>query len=191
MRASPAASAAVHSMLFYTGKGDKGTSRVGGKKIPKDSVILETLGELDELNSLMGLAKSALKNKKLSEKLQNAQENLFIIQAQVACIMIPKFKPPVIAKEKILALEREIATIETRLKPERGFIIPGDNLISSWLDYLRAVSRRVERKAYILHKKHPLPDEILVYLNRLSSYLYALAREGVPKGKREAKPKYK
>lgn len=186
-------------MFFYTGKGDRGCSVVGKKKYPKDSPILETLGELDELNSFIGIAKSYCKRKQLSKKLQNVQEALFIIQARIAWFLYPKFTPPELKEEKIKSLEREIESTEKTIKPERGFIVSGSNAVSAWLDALRAVSRRVERKIFTLSrpnggqaKKRKIPQEILTYLNRLSSYFYALARFEAYKQKiKEPRPKYK
>lgn len=162
--------------LFYTGKGDRGTSSIGKKKIPKDSLVLETLGELDELNSLLGVLRNVFREGNISKKLEQVQENLFIIQARVAWSLFPKFKAPSLRKEKISSMEKEIEEIERSINPERGFVIPGSTPRSAWLDFSRAVSRRAERRVYSLSKKKKLPQEILTYLNRLSSYLYALAR---------------
>ncbi|TSC56912.1 MAG: ATP:cob(I)alamin adenosyltransferase [Parcubacteria group bacterium Greene0714_21] len=189
-------------MLFYTGKGDKGSSVIGKKKFPKDSPVPEVLGELDELNSLIGLFKSTEKGKPFFLKLTKVQETLFIIQARIAWILYPKFSSPQVLGEKIKELEKEIERAEKTIHPERGFVISGTNETSSWLDYLRAVARRVERRAYTLSrlrqgyggqaKKYAVPKEILAYLNRLSSYLYALARLEIHKKKlKEPKPSYK
>jgi len=176
--------------LFYTGKGDKGSSLVGKKKYPKDSPILETLGDLDELNSLLGIIRSTAK-KALNQKLFWVQENLFIVQAQVAWLMFKKFESPQMTKDKIRKMEQEIEEIEKKIQPERGFIISGEHEQASWLDYARAVSRRVERSTVKLNKKHKLPEEIVTYLNRLSSYLYALARLEISESNmREKKPRY-
>tara|TARA_Y100000310_G_C20615376_1_gene780349 strand:+ start:556 stop:1095 length:540 start_codon:yes stop_codon:yes gene_type:complete len=176
--------------LFYTGKGDKGKSLVGKKKYPKDSPTLELLGDLDETNSLIGIIRSTA-TKDLNQKLLAVQEDLFIIQAQVAWLMFQKFDSPKITKEKIEAMEKEIEVMERKIKPERGFIIPGEHEKAAWLDYARAVSRRAERSAAKLHKIHKLSPELLTYLNRLSSYLYALARMEISKKKtKEKKPRY-
>jgi len=178
--------------LFYTGKGDKGISHVGKKKYPKDSLILETLGDLDELNSFLGLVRSVVQNKKLAASLEQVQQHLFIIQAQVAVVMFPEFKSPQLKKEKVEWLEREIRAIEKKIAPKRGFVIPGATISAAWLDVVRAVSRRTERTIAAFHRKYPLSQEILSYLNRLSSYLYALARmESVSRKIREQKPKYR
>ena len=178
-------------MLFYTGKGDRGTSSIGKRKIPKDSFILEALGELDELNSLLGLVRNVLYEKGLSKKLKQVQENLFIIQARVAWLLFPKFNASQLGQEKIVSMEKEIKEMEALIKPERGFIVPGFNTRSAWLDVARAVSRRTERRVYAVSKKKKLPQEILTYLNRLSSYLYALARMEASHGKnKESHPTY-
>jgi cob(I)alamin adenosyltransferase len=176
--------------LFYTGKGDRGESLVGKKKYPKDSPIIETLGDLDELNCLLGVIR-ATAEKSLREKLFLVQENLFIIQARVAWLMFKKFESPQITEQKIRVMEKEIEQVEKKIKPKRRFIIPGEHEQAAWLDLARAVSRRAERSAVSLNKKHRLPQELLTYLNRLSSYLYALARLEIAKNKtKEKKPLY-
>lgn len=177
--------------FFYTGKGDKGSSQIGKKKIPKDSTIVEALGDLDELNSLLGVVRTQVRKPNLAKKLERVQENLFIIQARIAWLMYPKFPSPQITEEKIKAMEQEIDAIEKKIKPERGFIVSGSDPTASWLDMLRAVSRRAERRVVKLHKTRELPQEIMTYLNRLSSYLYALARLEIAGRKiREKHPKY-
>lgn len=175
--------------VFYTKKGDKGKSKIGNNYIFKDSLILDALGELDELNSLVGLVKNFVK--KYKKDFYEIQENLFIIQAQIAWLIYPKFNRPEIKKEKIEYMEKKIEEIEKKLKPTKGFIVPGKEINSAWLHYLRAVSRRVERKIITLNKKYKLPKNTLEYINRLSSYLYALAREVVfDKKLKEDHPKY-
>ncbi|MDO8474172.1 MAG: cob(I)yrinic acid a,c-diamide adenosyltransferase [bacterium] len=177
--------------LFFTGKGDKGSSHIGGKKYPKDSPIVEALGDLDELNSLLGVVKTQIRKPSLAKKLEDVQENLFIIQARIAWLMYPKFPSPQMTKDKIKAMEQEIEAIEKKIKPERGFVISGSDIVASWLDMLRAVSRRVERRVVKLHKTRFFPQEIITYLNRLSSYLYALARaEAAAKKIKESRPTY-
>ncbi len=153
---------------------------------------METLGDLDELNGFLGLVRSMVKNRKLSAGLEAVQQHLFIIQAQVAVVMFPKFKSPELKKEKVEWLEREIDIIEKKIKPERGFVISGATPISAWLDVSRTIARRAERAVTTFHRTYPLPREIIPYLNRLSSYLYAFARlESASKKIREQKPKYR
>jgi cob(I)alamin adenosyltransferase len=177
-------------MIFYTKKGDKGKSKIKGKCIPKDSIFFEVLGEFDELNSLIGVVKNNVKEFK--RKLHQIQEDLFIIQAQIAWYLYPEFEKPKISKEKIENLEKEIDEIERKIKPKERFIIPGKEIKSAWLQYLRAVCRRVERKLVSFNRKHKLPPESLAYMNRLSSYFYSLGRFLVfKKGLKEDYPKYK
>lgn len=178
--------------LFYTGKGDKGSSSIGKKKIPKDNPVVCALGDLDELNSFVGFARALLKNKTLSKKLERVQQDLFIIQAQTAWFLYPKFKAPKMEAKKIGRMEKEIEGMEKKIKPERAFVVPGSNTSSALLHVLRSVARRSERSMFVVSKKKRVPKEVLTYLNRLSSYLYALARmEANAKKIKETKPTYK
>jgi cob(I)alamin adenosyltransferase len=190
--------------MYFTGKGDKGKTEVNGKKLAKDSLIFEVLGEFDELNSLIGLAKNYLP-KKFFKKLTEIQNDFFIIQANVAYYLYNadkhgsntdkrrcsinanirgskrkltrmKFNLPKLKEERIKELEKEIKEIEKKIKVQKGFIIYGSDKDSVWFDYLRGVTRRVERRMIGFAKKYKLDDEILSYINRLSSYFYALAR---------------
>lgn len=161
--------------LFYTGKGDKGKSIVGKKKIDKTSIELEALGDLDELNSLLGTIKHRVSNS-FKRIIENVQENLFIIQANVASFMFPKFKSPEFKQTKIKELEKLIDNFERKIKPAKKFIIPGSTEKSALLDYVRAVSRRAERNVLRYSKKHYLNPDILTYFNRLSSLFFAMAR---------------
>lgn len=162
-------------MKYYTDKRDSGKSEINGKKINKDSLILETLGELDELNSLIGLAKNYFP-KRYYSKLTEIQNNLFIIQAHSAFYLYPKFKPPKFSLQKIKDLEKEIKLIKEKINSQHKFIIPGTEKNSAWLDYLRAKTRTVERRLVKFNRRYKLSKEILSYINRLSSYFYALAR---------------
>jgi len=173
--------------MYFTGKGDKGKTEINGKKFAKDSLIFEVLGELDEFNSLIGLAKNYLP-KKFLKKLTEIQNDLFIIQANVAYYLIrrltqtgrrltqTKFNFPKLKGERIKELEKEIKEIEKKIKTQKGFVIYGSDKDSAWFDYLRGVIRRVERRTVSFTKKYKLDDKILSYINRLSSYFYALAR---------------
>lgn len=175
--------------LFYTKKGDGGKSKIGNNLISKDFLILDVLGELDELNSLIGLAKNIVK--KYKKELHKVQEDLFIIQAQIAWLIYPKFKQPKMRKGKIEQIEKRIEEIEKKLKSTKGFVIPGKEINSAWLHYLRTVTRRVERRIVTLNKKYKLQKITLEYVNRLSSYFYALAREIVYEKKlKEDYPSY-
>lgn len=178
-------------MFLYTKKGDTGKSKIGKKKISKDNKIIDLLGSLDELNCLIGLVKNYLKNYR--KQLQQRQEELFIIQANVAYLLYPKFKPPVFSKDKIDKLEKIIEEIERQINLPSQFVIPGKELNSAWFHFLRAYSRKVERKMILATKRKKMfyKKEIWQYLNRLSSYFYALAlKEVYLKGLREDHPHY-
>lgn len=185
--------------LFYTGKGDKGKSFVGKKKIDKTSIEIEALGDLDELNSLLGIVRSSVSNKIFKKIILDVQENLFIIQANVAGVFYPKFKPPEFKSLKIKELEKIIDNFERKIKPAKKFIIPGASEESAWLDYARAVSRRVERsvlKIAVRRKPYAIrwtfDPNILAYLNRLSSLFFAMARMAVKRSsKAERYPQYR
>ncbi|MFA5319520.1 MAG: cob(I)yrinic acid a,c-diamide adenosyltransferase [Candidatus Paceibacterota bacterium] len=180
--------------LFYTGKGDGGASEVwDGKKLDKTSPGLVALGDLDELGSFLGLLRSRTPDKNNKKIIISIQEDLFIIQANLYFALIGKEeKAPVLGEEKIRMIERIIDTFEAFVGPERGFIITGENQEEAWLDLTRAVARRAERSAILLHREKPLPRNILAYLNRLSSLLFAMARGAAKKqGRKERKPKYK
>lgn len=179
--------------LFYTGKGDKGQSSVGNKKISKTHPVMGALGDLDELNSLIGLVRSKIRKKRTQKILLDIQESLFIIQANIAVSKFGgKFPAPPLSASKIKNLEQIIDRLEQKLKPERGFVLAGEEEKSAWLDFTRTVARRAERNVLKYDKNKKLDENIFAYLNRLSSLFFALARwESKKTGKKEKHPKYK
>jgi len=179
--------------LFYTRKGDNGYSSVGKKKVPKTCIEIEALGELDELNSMIGVLKSQRISPALKSTLHEVQECLFIIQANVAEIMLKSgFKVPEFKAVKITKAEKLIDDIEKRLDPVKAFVISGSDYVSAQLDLLRARSRKVERTVLRIEKINELDKNIKIYLNRLSSLFFALARQQAKKaGKRERNPAYR
>ena len=184
--------------IFYTKKGDKGYSYVGKKEVYKLNPFVVALGELDQLNSLIGVVKSLPENKispTLKRQLHQVQEDLFIIQANVSYTMLKeKRTPPLFSPQKIKNIEKIIDKIENQLKPARKFVISGTTHVSGWLDYLRALSRSVERSVLAIAKNKngnpALNQDILPYLNRLSSLFFALARWEA-RGKKEQNPSYR
>lgn len=165
---------------FYTGKGDRGTSKMGKSEIDKGHLLFQVLGGLDELNSWLGFCRAGtvktIKLKIVGSWLKEAQQGLFIAQAEVAAIgsgFKPKFK---ISQTKTTWLEKIINEIGDKLPPLTKFIIPGASEISSRIDVARVLARRVERNTKTLDKKVKLSPSLLQYLNRLSSFLFALAR---------------
>ena len=176
---------------FYTGKGDGGKSYVGKKSVSKTCLEIEALGQLDELNSMIGVLKSHKVSKDLRRILHEIQENLFIVQSHVANIMLnEKFKVPEFKNIKIKEAEEIIEIIEKKLPPLRKFVISGANQTSAWLDLMRAKSRNVERSVLKIKKIEQLDQGPRTYLNRLSSLFFALARQEAG-NKKENNPSYK
>lgn len=188
--------------LFYTRKGDKGISHIGKTKVSKTCLEIEALGQLDELNSMIGVLKSLPTGRQAGQASQNIsrelknilhqiQEDLFIIQAHVANLMMKSnFKAPEFESLKVEKAEKIIDQIEGSLKPIKKFIISGTNQTSAWLEFLRAKSRNVERSVLQIEKINNLSPEIKAYLNRLSSLFFALARWEA-RNKKESSPSYK
>jgi len=183
--------------MLYTRKGDGGTTKTFGcdQRVSKSSLIAEALGNLDEINSFLGLCKVAsLKSKfkiadtKLSDIIHGVQENLFTVQAELAGVSKK------IGEKKVKEIEFFIDKIEKELPPIHSFFISGGTEIAALLDIARTVSRRAERRvvAVVDEGKRKIDKHTLSYLNRLSSLLYALARFSNHKsGIVEPSPKYK
>lgn len=178
---------------FFTGQGDKGQSIFGKKKFFKDEALFELLGDLDELNSWTGLCRvESLRDFKLI--LKEVQENLFIIQAEVAAVgfgyQARSFKR--ITGQKTKELEEIIGGIDKKLPAIRKFILPGGSELSARLDIARVIARRAERAAVAFNRRKKLPPELLQFLNRLSSLFFALARYANHAKKiKEENPRYR
>jgi cob(I)alamin adenosyltransferase len=183
--------------LFYTRKGDKGYSHVGKKKVYKLNPFVAALGELDELNSMTGYLKAQKLSKSVKEILHGVQENLFIIQANLAYAMLKeKRRPPDFPESKVSEAEKIVDDCEEELNPPKAFVISGSTPNSAYLDILRAKSRKIERAVLSIASdkkgRYLINPVILPYLNRLSSLFFALARMETKKaGKKEQHPSYK
>jgi cob(I)alamin adenosyltransferase len=185
--------------MLYTRKGDNGTTKTFGcdQRISKSSIVAEALGSLDETNSFLGLARARTKDKtfeingekiKFSDIILEVQQNLFIIQAEIAGSTLS------ITSDKITKIENVIDEIEKILPPIKSFFISGATKDGAVLDISRTLARRAERRVIAVgeERKVVVSKETLSYLNRLSSLLYALTRilnhlDGVE----EIKPNYK
>ncbi|HBB65239.1 MAG TPA: cob(I)yrinic acid a,c-diamide adenosyltransferase [Candidatus Vogelbacteria bacterium] len=183
--------------MFYTRKGDNGVCDLGsGKRVPKTDSVIAAVGMLDELNSFLGLVRNQQVSVRTKRELLNAQEKLFIIQAQVAILMMGGKKgiSPSLPNNAVGELETVVDSIEKSVKLAKHFIIPGACGASAWLDCARTVARRAELAVIVCNEKSKkkLGPLALVYLNRLSSLLYALARAEVKRAKKkEPRPSYK
>ena len=167
--------------MLYTRKGDKGDTGVFGcdQRMSKSSAIAEALGTLDECNSFLGVCKTnemagqpLLEGYSFSDMIGWIQQNLFIVQAHVAGA------DKNIEKEKIDHMESAIDAIEKELPPIKTFFVSGGTAFAANLDVARTLARRAERRVVAVSEenKTKVDETILVFLNRLSSLLYALAR---------------
>lgn len=162
--------------MLYTGKGDDGTTSSFGSKtrFSKNSSITEALGTLDEINSFLGLIKiHGHVGLELGTLIGSVQNNLFIAQAETAGA------DKHIAQDSVTELEQIINDIEVTLPPVKTFFVSGGTELGALFDVARTVARRAERRMVAVHDEGAitLNPSTLAYLNRLSSLLYALARQ--------------
>jgi len=161
-------------MTIYTKKGDKGDTSTLDKskgRIDKDSLIVEALGSLDELNSFLGIARSFCDNKERDVFIKDIQDDLFRI-----CSIIAGSKLK-INKSKISKFEKEIDKIDKKLEIIKSFRFSQGSRFATHLMYSRSLARRAERRAVALSKLENIHPNILQYLNRLSDMLFMLFRE--------------
>jgi cob(I)alamin adenosyltransferase len=163
------------SMKIYTKTGDKGkTSLIGGTKVYKSDLRIEAYGTVDELNSFIGLCLDHLKSHNVSN-----QDRLFTIGSALACDpeKETKLKIPDLHEADVELLEKEIDKMNEVLPVMKSFILPGGHVAVSTLHVARTVCRRAERCCVKMEKKEmEIESHIIKYLNRLSDYLFVLAR---------------
>jgi cob(I)alamin adenosyltransferase len=168
------------SLKIYTKTGDKGkTSLIGGTKVLKSDLRIEAYGTVDELNSFTGLCLDHLKSANIQNVLTEIQDRLFTIGSSLACDpeKETKMKIPDLHETDVELLEKEIDLMNETLPPMKSFILPGGHIIVSTLHIARCVCRRAERCCVKMIKKEmEVPELIIKYLNRLSDYLFVLAR---------------
>ena len=178
---------------FFTGQGDGGQTAFGKKRLPKDDVLFDVLGNLDELNSWTGLCRVAA-SRDIALILRKIQETLFMVQADVAAIGFG-YKTEGFRKkigQRTTELEKVIGQIDKKLPAIKKFILPGGSELSARLDVARVIARRAERATVkFSNNKKKLPPELLQFLNRLSSVFFALAQYvNHTKKIKEENPKY-
>lgn len=165
---------------IYTKTGDKGnTSLIGGTKVPKSHLRIESYGTIDELNSFIGLCSDHISH--LSKKifLKEIQDRLFTIGSSLACDpdKEPLMKIPDLHTADIEQLEAEIDKMEAELPAMKSFILPGGHVAVSTLHVARCVCRRAERICVHMQEEQLFVDPLVIqYLNRLSDYLFVLSR---------------
>ena len=167
-------------MKIYTKAGDQGkTSLIGGTRVPKSHIRIESYGTVDELNSFIGLLNDLVDDAKINEDLKEIQDRLFTVGSSLACdpekesaLRIPDLK-----EEDILRLELAMDAMNEVLAPMKSFIIPGGHQAISTAHIARCVCRRAERWCVNMQEEDLFVETLVIkYLNRLSDYLFTLAR---------------
>jgi cob(I)alamin adenosyltransferase len=166
-------------MKIYTKVGDGGdTYLFGDGKVRKDHPRVNAYGDVDEMNSVLGWAETLAERKLLREDIEKVQGELFILGADLSTP--PGSRPPKqvprIGTGHIKRLEKEIDTLSARLPKLENFILPGGSGVGAVLHLARAVCRRAERSLVPILKKDRSLSDAQIYLNRLSDYLFILAR---------------
>lgn len=160
----------------YTRTGDKGeTGLYDGGRVSKHILRVEAYGEVDELNSHIGLARTQIKDEDLTEALLKVQKDLFVVGGELATRNADS-KIPRISNIDLEMIEEITDRLNDKLEPLRRFILPGGSIAASQLQIARTVCRRAERRIVALSKVEPIGQLILQYLNRLSSLLFVMAR---------------
>ena len=165
---------------MYTRRGDKGeTSLFGSRRVSKDSPRIEAYGAIDELNSCIGVAISFSTSESVSTPLKSVQRLLFVAGADLATELAARGEGetvPRISKEDTRWLEKESDDLLAKLPPLKNFILPGGSPAASNLQLARSVCRRAERRIVAVGRVEPINPELLPFVNRLSTYLFNLAR---------------
>lgn len=156
-----------------TKTGDKGkTALADGSRVSKDSLRVHCLGSIDELNASIGFA-AVLLPKKPEIDFKSIQNDLLNIGAEIS---IPKSEKDFLYQDRIDYLDKKIELINNDLPPLKEFILPGGNDVCSRIHLARSICRRAERDLVSLNNKEQISPEILQYINRLSDYLFVVAR---------------
>jgi cob(I)alamin adenosyltransferase len=165
-------------MKIYTKKGDLGeTSLIGGTRVPKHHLRIESYGTIDMLNSWIGLLRSQPLNDIYIKVLLEIQDRLFTIGSMLASDpQTSRMKIPDLKEEDITALELEIDRMESNLPEMKSFVLPGGHTFVAYCHIIRCICRRSERLASKLKEKEQVNPLIIKYLNRLSDYFFVLSR---------------
>ncbi|MFY0624745.1 MAG: cob(I)yrinic acid a,c-diamide adenosyltransferase [Reichenbachiella sp.] len=165
-------------MKIYTKTGDKGkTGILGGTRLLKSDLRIESYGTVDELNSYLGLLRDQTVNREHSKKIVKIQSDLFVIGSHLASdsdkskVKIPEFNNKVVED-----LEKWIDDMDAQLTPLKFFVLPGGHESVSFGHVARCVCRRAERGVVLLAQSDYVDENIVIYLNRLSDYLFVLCR---------------
>jgi cob(I)alamin adenosyltransferase len=166
-------------MKVYTKTGDKGqTSLIGGTRVPKHHMRIEAYGTVDELNSYIGLIRDQAIDANSKKMLVEIQDRLFTIGSSLASDPEKsKMKIPDLKEDDVTLLENEIDKMNETLPEMRSFVLPGGHTTVSFCHISRCVCRRAERLSIHLSEHSYVAELVIKYLNRLSDYLFVLARK--------------
>lgn len=165
-------------MKLYTKTGDDGTTGlVGGGRVPKTSLRVDAYGTVDETNAVLGVARAARLTPAIDATLSRVQEDLFTLGAELACVpgREAKLNMQLLGEDDIHRLEVAIDEADAACAPLKTFVLPGGSAQAAALHLARTVCRRAER-AVLSIDDAPIRGEVVIYLNRLSDLLFALAR---------------
>jgi cob(I)alamin adenosyltransferase len=189
---------AIRINRVYTRGGDAGeTSLVGGQRIAKDAIRIESYGTVDELNAILGLVRTANKETpgasdadkgRLDALLTRLQNELFNLGSDLATLPQDRHpRQPVIEERHVTFLEKTIDELNEGLPELRSFVLPGGGWVAAFLHQARTVCRRAERLVTTLARQEAVGPNALVYLNRLSDLLFVLGRWAA-RARRESEP---
>lgn len=166
-------------MRIYTRGGDKGKTGIhGGQRVDKDDIRIEANGCLDELNSAIGVVRAFLtSDHEWQQPLYRLQKEIMVVMSNVATPSAIRDKNPNTQDtEIVLFCEEKMDVLTEKMGGNNDFILPGGNLVSSHLHMARTIARRCERRLWTLHRKDPLPELTLQFINRLSDLFFVMAR---------------
>lgn len=162
---------------IYTKTGDRGeTSLWGGARVAKHHLRIESYGTIDELNSFVGWVRDGTPDEELRRQLHEIQNRLFVLGSILASDPSKSMPAPDLNEADVQVLEHSIDAMEAELPPLKNFILPGGHTAVSACHVARCVCRRAERLVVALSEQEPVEGLVLPYLNRLSDYLFVLAR---------------
>jgi len=166
-------------MKLYTKTGDEGeTGLIGGTRVPKNHIRLEAYGTVDELNSFIGLLTTHQVDNSDLLFLQSIQNKLFSIGSYLATDFSKYSKTKVLPllEKDIINIETEIDRLTSEVPPLNNFVLPGGSQASALCHICRTITRRLERRLYDLNEQIPVDKNILIFINRMSDYFFALSR---------------
>lgn len=163
----------INRVVTRTGDGGK-TALIGGQRVPKSELRVHSYGDVDELNSCLGLAASWMESGEIRQEVESIQHTLFTLGADLAAPL--GVEVPRIQAEHITELETTMESLMVDLPPLEEFILPGGGQAGATLHLARTIARRAERSVVALSEHEEVNPQAIIYLNRLSDWLFVAAR---------------